>query len=279
MNDPSLFDRAEAAAAVVRAAIADRPRIAVVLGSGLGSLVDRLTTRVGIPYTALPHFPRTTVEGHHGHLVAGGLGGTRVFLLQGRFHHYEGHDLDAVVFPIRVLQRLGVTTLVLTAATGGVSTELTAGDIVCVADHLNLLGANPLRGRNDDRLGNRFPDMTEVYSTRLRAIARAEADAIGLRLPSGVYACLGGPSYETPAEVRMLRTLGADVVGMSTVPEAIAARHAGMEVLALALVSNMAAGVLGTPITHDEVLHAGKQAGPKMGALIERVVMRIGRAG
>ncbi|MDR3635369.1 MAG: purine-nucleoside phosphorylase [Isosphaeraceae bacterium] len=275
MSETSLFDRAEAAAAVVRKTHATLPRTAVVLGSGLGSLVDRLTERVEIPYTALPHFPRTTVEGHHGNLIVGSLGSAPVFLLQGRFHYYEGHDLDAVVFPVRVLQRLGVTTLVLTAATGGVSTDLIPGDIVCVADHLNLLGANPLRGRNDDRFGTRFPDMTEVYSARLRGIARAEAEAIGLSLPAGVYACLPGPSYETPAEIRMLRTLGADVVGMSTVPEAIAARHAGMEVIALALVSNMAAGVVGTPITHEEVLEAGRLAGPRLGALIERVVKRV----
>jgi purine-nucleoside phosphorylase len=275
VSDRSLFDRAEDAAAVVRAALRTSPRVAVVLGSGLGSLVDQLADRVEIPYTAVPHFPRTTVEGHHGNLVAGSLGPSRVLLLQGRFHYYEGHDLDAVVFPVRVLQRLGVTTLILTAATGGVSTELAPGDVVCVADHLNLLGANPLRGRNDDRLGTRFPDMTEVYSARLRALAAEEARPLGLPLRSGVYACLPGPSYETPAEIRMLRTLGADVVGMSTVPEAVVARHAGMDVLALALVSNMAAGVMGAPITHEEVLAAGKLAGPRIGALIERVVHRL----
>jgi len=275
VSDSNLFDRAEAAAAVVRAAVGDPLRLAVVLGSGLGSLADRLTQRTDISYADIPHFPRATVEGHHGNLIAGVLGSARVFLLQGRFHYYEGHDLDAVVFPIRVLQRLGVTTLVLTAATGGIGTELMPGDIVCLADHLNLLGANPLRGRNDDRFGTRFPDMTEVYSARLRRIAREEAGELGVALAAGVYACLPGPSYETPAEIRMLRTLGADVVGMSTVPEAIAARHAGMEVLAFALVSNMAAGVLGTPITHEEVLEAGRQAGPRMGALIERVVRRL----
>lgn len=275
MSDSNLFDRAEAAATAVRAAVGDPPRLAVVLGSGLGSLAGRLTQRTDVSYADIPHFPRATVEGHRGNLIAGLLGAARVFLLQGRFHYYEGHDLDAVVFPVRVLQRLGVTTLVLTAATGGISTELMPGDIVCLADHLNLLGANPLRGGNDDRFGTRFPDMTEVYSARLRRIAREEADELGIALAAGVYACLPGPSYETPAEIRMLRTLGADVVGMSTVPEAIAARHSGMEVLAFALVSNMAAGVLGTPITHEEVLEAGRQAGPRMGAFIERVVRRL----
>lgn len=275
MSESTLFNRAEAAAAAVRAATGGPPRIAVVLGSGLGTLADRLTQPAVVSYADIPHFPRTTVEGHHGNLIAGVLGSARVFLLQGRFHYYEGHDLDAVTFPVRVLQRLGVTTLILTAATGGISTDLVPGDIVCVADHLNLLGANPLRGGNDNRFGTRFPDMTEVYSSRLRGIAREEADELGVALAAGVYACLPGPSYETPAEIRMLRTLGADVVGMSTVPEAITARHAGMNVLALALVSNMAAGVLGTPITHEEVLEAGRQAGPRMGALIERVVDRL----
>jgi purine-nucleoside phosphorylase len=198
-----------------------------------------------------------------------------VLILQGRVHYYEGHDLDAVTFPVRVLQCLGVRTLILTAATGGIRPDLRPGALVCLADHLNLIGLNPLRGPNDDRLGTRFPDMTEVYSARLRALALEEAERLGVSLTLGVYASMPGPSYETPAEIRMLRTLGADLVGMSTVPEAIVARHAGMDVLALALVSNAAAGVTGAPITHDEVLAAGRHATPLLAGLIEGVVKRL----
>ena len=223
----------------------------------------------------VPHFPVPKVAGHAGQVLCGKLGGQSVIVFQGRFHYYEGHDLETVTFPVRVIQELGVKVLILTAATGGIAEGLRPGGLLLITDHLNLLGANPLRGPNDDRLGTRFPDMTEVYSRRLRAIAFDEAKAMGVDLASGVYACMSGPSYETPAEIRMLRTLGADVVGMSTVPEAIVARHAGIEVLALALVSNAAAGVSGAPITHEEVLEAGKKAGPELARLIERVVARI----
>jgi len=277
MSRLDLFQRAEAAAAAIREAVADPPVIALVLGSGLGALAERLEDPLVISYGYIPYFPRPTVAGHQGNLVVGGLGGrgARLWILQGRFHSYEGHGLEAVTFPVRVLQRLGVSTLILTAATGGINTELRPGDIVCLTDHLNLIGANPLRGPNDDRFGVRFPDMTQVYSPALRAIAHEEAGRLGMTLASGVYACLSGPSYETPAEIRMLRTLGADVVGMSTVPEAIVARHAGMNVLAFALVSNMAAGVLGEPITHEEVLEAGRAAAPRLGRLIENVARRL----
>jgi purine-nucleoside phosphorylase len=270
-----LFERAEEAAGAVRARLGDVPKVAVVLGSGLGPLADRLGDRAVVPYSAVPHFPVPTVAGHQGNLIAGSLDGARVLYLQGRFHFYEGHDLATVTFPVRVLRRLGVATLVLTAATGGVNTDLRPGDIVALSDHLNLIGQNPLRGPNDDRLGPRFPDMTEVYSRRLGAIASQEAERLGIALKSGVYACLPGPSYETPAEIRMLRTLGADVVGMSTVPEAVVARQSGMDLLAFALVTNAAAGVTGEPISHEEVLEAGRQAVPRLGALIEATVRRV----
>jgi purine-nucleoside phosphorylase len=271
---PELLTRAEEAAAQIRVACPDVPGIAVVLGSGLNELADGLGDRTIVPYREIPHFPTPTVAGHEGRVILGCLGGSRVVMLQGRFHYYEGHDLEAVTFPIRVLQRLGVTTLILTAATGGIRTDLGPGSLVVLADHLNLLGANPLRGTNDQQFGTRFPDMTEVYAPRLRDIAIEEAKRLGIALSTGVYACVPGPSYETPAEIRMLRTLGADVVGMSTVPEAIVARHAGIEVLAFALVTNAAAGVVGTPITHEEVLEAGRQAAPALGRLIARVVAR-----
>jgi purine-nucleoside phosphorylase len=270
-----LHGRAEEAAAAIRAAGAEPPRIGIVLGSGLNELADRLPDGVIIPYERIPHFPRPTVAGHQGKVIVGRLQGAPVLMLQGRFHHYEGHDLETVTFPVRVLQRLGVSTLILTAATGGIRADLRPGDLMVLSDHINLLGVNPLRGLNDERLGTRFPDMTEVYSAQLRQIAREEADLLAIPPKEGVYACMAGPSYETPAEIRMLRTLGADVVGMSTVPEAIVARHAGMDVMGVALVSNAAAGVSGTPITHEEVLEAGRKAAPMLAALIERVVARL----
>jgi purine-nucleoside phosphorylase len=273
-----LATRAEEAAAVLRAALGESPRIGVVLGSGLNELADRLPDRVAVPYQGIPHFPAPTVTGHEGQAVLGRLHGSTVLMLQGRFHYYEGHDLETVTFPIRVLQRLGAGTVILTAATGGIRIDLRPGNLVVLTDHLNLIGANPLRGLNDDRLGTRFPDMTEVYSKRLRALAKEEAKRLGIDLVSGVYACMPGPSYETPAEIKMLRTLGADVVGMSTAVEAVVARHGGMEVLALALVSNAAAGVQGTPITHEEVLEAGRRAAPVLARLIERIVARLAPA-
>jgi purine-nucleoside phosphorylase len=228
-----------------------------------------------IPYGQIPHFPIPKVQGHAGQVLCGEIGGRSVIVFQGRFHYYEGHDLDTVTFPVRVIQALGVPVLILTAATGGINPALRPGNLVVITDHLNLLGANPLRGPNDERLGTRFPDLSEVYSNRLRSVALEVGKAMGLDLASGVYACMSGPAYETPAEIKMLRTLGADVVGMSTVPEAIVARHAGIEVLAIALVSNAAAGVSGAPITHEEVLEAGKKAGPELARLIEGVVAAI----
>lgn len=271
-----LFDRAEEAAIVIKERISELGKVAVVLGSGLGPLAQRLEDKTVIPYALIPHFPEPTVAGHQGNLISGRLGDARVIYLQGRFHFYEGHGLSVVTFPIRVLKQLGVETLILTAATGGLNLDYQPGDVVCLSDHLNLIGGNPLRGSNEDRFGPRFPDMTEVYSQRLRVIAADQAAKLGLKLRRGVYACLSGPSYETPAEIAMLRTLGADVVGMSTVPEAIVARHCGMEVLAFALVTNAAAGVTGTPINHQEVLEAGRQAVPRLGGLIEAVVQHVG---
>jgi purine-nucleoside phosphorylase len=270
-----LFTRAEEAAAVLLAASPVSPRVAVVLGSGLNALADRITEATIVPYDQIPHFPNTTVSGHEGKALLGKLDAAPVIIFQGRFHYYEGHDLETVTFPVRVLSRLGVSTLILTAATGGIRADLRAGNLVLLIDHLNLIGSNPLRGLNDPRLGTRFPDMTEVYSKRLRTLAREEGKRLGIDLVPGVYACLPGPSYETPAEIKMLRTLGADVVGMSTVPEAIVARHCGIDVLGLALVSNAAAGVVGTPIAHEEVLEAGRKAAPTLARLIERVVGRL----
>jgi len=270
-----LHSRALEAAAVLRAVVTEVPKIAVVLGSGLNELAGRIGEPTTIPYDQIPHFPRTSVAGHAGQVSLGSLAGVAVLVFQGRFHHYEGHDLETVTFPVRVLQQLGVSRLILTAATGGIRAELRPGNLVILTDHLNLIGDNPLRGLNDSRLGPRFPDMTEVYSRRLRTIAKEEGKRLSIELVPGVYACMPGPSYETPAEIKMLRTLGADVVGMSTVPEAIVAHHAGIEVLAFALVSNAAAGVVGTPITHEEVLEAGRRAAPTLARLIEKVIARL----
>jgi purine-nucleoside phosphorylase len=272
---PDVHTRAFEAAAVLRSSLEKTPRAAIVLGSGLNELAGSVSRARVVPYGRVPHFPVPKVAGHAGQVLCGELAGQEVIVFQGRFHYYEGHDLETVTFPVRVIQELGVKVLILTAATGGIRFGLRPGNLMLLSDHLNLIGSNPLRGPNDERLGTRFPDMGEVYSSRLRAIALEEGKAIGLELPVGIYACMSGPSYETPAEIKMLRTLGADVVGMSTVPEAIVARHAGIEVLAVALVSNVAAGFSDAPITHAEVLEAGKRAGPELARLIERVVARI----
>ncbi len=275
MKSVDLFDRVESAAHFLQRKIENPPTIAIVLGSGLGVLADRLVDPISIPYAEIPHFPASTVHGHRGNLIVGTLGSTRIAALQGRFHYYEGHDLEAVTFPARVMKAFGVKTLILTAATGGIHPDYRPGDLVCLTDHLNLLGSNPLRGPNDDRLGLRFPDMSRVYSLDLRKLAIEEASRLGMTLREGVYACLPGPSYETPAEIRMLRTLGADVVGMSTVPEAIVARHSGLNVLAFALVTNAAAGITGATITHEEVIESGREASERLGDLIASIISKI----
>ena len=272
----NLHEAATSAALAITERISDFPPIAIVLGSGMGPFADELSGSESLPYHQIPGFPETTVPGHHGNLVVGRVRGFSVACLQGRFHYYEGHELGTVTFPIRVLKLLGVRVLILTAATGGISQGLRVGDLLVIKDHLNLIGTNPLRGPNLDVFGPRFPDMTEVYSTRLRSLAQEVAAEQGIVLKEGVYACLPGPSYETPAEIRMLRTLGADVVGMSTVPEAIVARHMGIEVLAFAVVTNAAAGLSDAPITHDEVLGVGIDAGPRLSSLIGGIVVRSG---
>ena len=252
------------------------PKVVIVLGSGMGEFADRLTNSQVLSYAQVPHFPKTTVAGHRGNLVVGEISGVPVAVFQGRFHYYEGHELTTVTFPVRVMKNLGVQTLILTAATGGIREDLCPGDLLALTDHLNLIGSNPLRGPNHEAFGPRFPDMSEVYSSKLRSQAKTVAFTLGFDLKEGVYACLPGPSYETPAEIRMLRTVGADVVGMSTVPEAIVARQSGIEVLAFAIISNAAAGISNSPITHDEVLAAGVEAGPRLGSLIEGVIATLG---
>jgi purine-nucleoside phosphorylase len=248
------------------------PDVAVVLGSGLGDFAGTLTDAVSIPYDDLPGWPASKIVGHEGRLVVGALAGRRVAALAGRVHFYEGHDLRTVTFAARVIGALGVKTLILTNAAGGINVALTPGTLMVMDDHINLLGSNPLVGPNDDRFGARFPDMSEVYSKRLRRIADEVAAAQGLRIGHGVYVAVHGPSYETPAEIRFLRTIGADAVGMSTVPEALVARHMGLEVLGVSCITNAAAGVLPQPLNHNEVMEVARQVRGAFAALLEGII-------
>lgn len=271
----NLYEKAQEAAEFIRSAYAQPPACAVILGSGLGAFAEELTDSVKIPYQQIPHFPISTAVGHAGRLVLGRCDGVDVVAMQGRFHIYEGWTAQQVTFPIRVFGLLGVKTLVLTNMAGGVNLRYTAGTIMLIKDHINLMGINPLCGQNDERFGPRFPDMTHVYSEAYRAIAKREAVSLNVELQEGVYLALSGPSYETPAEIRMLRILGADAVGMSTVPEAIVARHMGMEILGLSLISNMAAGVLDQVLHHQEVLDMGERMGSVLTRLLQRVVPKL----
>jgi purine-nucleoside phosphorylase len=269
------YDRVEEAAAAVRARCAALPETAIVLGSGLGDFADTLLDAVATPYGDLPHWPASKVVGHAGRLVIGSVAGKRVAALSGRAHFYEGHDLSAVVFATRVMGRLGVRQIILTNAAGGINTGFAQGALMVIDDHINLLGSNPLVGVNDERFGVRFPDMSEVYSRRLRDIADAAAKAKGVPVSHGVYVAVHGPSYETPAEIRFFRIIGADAVGMSTVPEAIAARHMGMEVLGISCITNMAAGVLPQPLVHDEVMETARRVRGSFIALLEGIIERL----
>jgi purine-nucleoside phosphorylase len=266
------YDKAREAADAVRARVREVPEIAIVLGSGLGDFANSLTDPVTMPYADLPHWPPSRVIGHDGKLVVGRCRGRTVAALAGRVHLYEGHDIGTVAFPIRALALLGVKTLILTNAAGGVNTGFSQGALMVIDDHVNLTGHNPLVGPNDERFGARFPDMTEVYSSRLRALADRVGKAMSLVLPHGVYVALLGPSYETPAEIRFLRTIGADAVGMSTVAEAIAARHSKMEVLGISCITNMAAGVLPQPLDHDEVMDTARRIRGQFIALLEGII-------
>jgi purine-nucleoside phosphorylase len=251
------------------------PDVAIVLGSGLGDFAGQPKDAVSIPYGDLPHWPASKVIGHDGRLVIGTLAGKRVAALAGRAHFYEGHDLRTVTFATRVIGRLGIKVLILTNAAGGVNVELTPGRLMVMDDHINLLGSNPLVGPNEDAFGVRFPDMTEVYSKRLRGLADLVARDQGLPIGHGIYVALHGPSYETPAEIRFLRTIGADAVGMSTVPEAIVARHMGIEVLGISCISNAAAGVLPQPLNHAEVMEVARQVRGAFAALLEGIIARL----
>ncbi|HEX8559024.1 MAG TPA: purine-nucleoside phosphorylase [Pyrinomonadaceae bacterium] len=271
----TLYERAEHAARFIRSRAGSDVRVALVLGSGLGAFADEMEGAEAVPYAEIPGFARPTVEGHAGRLVVGQVGGVGVAAMQGRFHFYEGRTLEEVTFPVRVLGLLGARSLVLTNAAGGLNNAYEQGSLVLISDHLNLMGTNPLLGGNDARFGPRFPDMTEVYDREYQEAAVGEAREMGLELRRGVYAALTGPSYETPAEIRMLRLLGADAVGMSTVPEALVARHMGLRVLGLSCITNMAAGVLDKPINHEEVIETGERVRETFAELLRRVIPKL----
>jgi len=272
---PDVYERVEETASHIRSRCGTLPDTAIVLGSGLGDFADRLADAISTPYGQLPHWPAASVVGHSGRLVIGSVGTRRVAALAGRAHFYEGHPLSTVTFAVRVMGRLGVRQMVLTNAAGGINTGFGQGALMIIDDHINLLGSNPLMGPNDDRVGVRFPDMSEVYSSRLRRIADEAAAAAGVPVKHGVYVATAGPSYETPAEIKFFRTIGADAVGMSTVPEAIAARHMGLEVLGISCITNMAAGVLPGPLNHDEVLETTRRVRGSFIALLEAIVARL----
>ncbi len=269
------FARADSAAKLILSRTALRPKIGLVLGSGLGAFADSLTDAAPMPYAEIPSFPQSTAIGHAGRMVIGNAGSVAVAAMQGRVHLYEGYSAQEVAFPIRVFARMGVRAVVLTNAAGGINLGYSQGALVLIRDHHNLQGTNPLVGPNDDRFGVRFPDMTQAYSRAYREIAREEAARLNILLHEGVYAALLGPSYETPAEIEYLRRIGADLVGMSTVAEVITARHMGLNVLAISCVTNMAAGILDQPLSHAEVMETGERVKSTFETLLRAVLPRI----
>lgn len=252
------------------------PKVGIVLGSGLGDFVEKISNPQSISYENIPHFHKTTVKGHQGQIVVGNIGSTKVLVFQGRFHRYEGHPLSNVVLPVRVLAGLGAKNLILTNASGGINSEYQPGELVCITDHINLTGDSPLIGKNDERLGVRFPDMTEAYNKELSALLHEAASELSIELKAGVYAGVLGPAYETPAEINMLGILGADMVGMSTVPETIAANHAGLRVCGVSCITNLAAGISPHKLSHDEVKEVANMAKEKFNNLLELAVQKIG---
>jgi purine-nucleoside phosphorylase len=274
----SEFERAEAAAKYILSQTSLRPKIALVLGSGLGAFADEFSAAAKIPYAKIPHFPQSTAIGHAGQLVIGKVGQVAVAGMQGRVHLYEGYSVKEVTFPVRVFARMGVKAVILTNAAGGIKREFVQGSLVVIKDHINLQGVNPLSGPNEERFGERFPDMSVAYDRRFREMTVGEGNRLGIGMYEGVYAALSGPSYETPAEIRYLRAIGADLVGMSTVPEVIAARHSGLRVLGISCVTNAAAGILDKPLDHREVLETAERVKGQFIALLRAVIPRIAEA-
>jgi len=269
-----MIKRFEETKKYIENAITIKPEMGIILGSGLGFLVEEIQNPIFLPYNDIPHFPVTTVEGHKGQLVIGKLEGKNVVAMQGRFHYYEGYSMENVVYPVRIMGQMGIENLIITNAAGGVNVNFHPGDLMLIEDHINLMGTNPLIGPNIGQFGERFPDMSEAYNLELRKLARSTAKDLKICLHEGVYAGVTGPNYETPAEIRYLRTIGADAVGMSTVPEVIAANHMGIRVLGISCITNMAAGVLPEKLNHDEVVETANKAKGTFIKLVKGVVGR-----
>ena len=270
-----MLEKIQETATFLREKMHTSPETAIILGTGLGSLVHEITDKYEISYKDIPNFPVSTVEGHSGKLIFGKLGNKDIMAMQGRFHFYEGYDMQKVTFPVRVMKELGVETVVVTNAAGGVNTSFEPGDLMLISDHINFMGTNPLIGPNDSEMGVRFPDMSTSYTVELREMAKQVAADLNIKVQEGVYVGMTGPVYETPAEIRMLRTLGGDAVGMSTVPEVIVARHAGMKVLGISCISNMAAGILDQPLHHDEVIETTERVKANFLALVKAIVKQM----
>ena len=270
-----IFSNAQSAADYIRTATDLKPHIGIILGSGLGNFANHVRGATRIPYTEIPHFPRSTVEGHSGHLVLGVIAGIPVAVMQGRVHAYEGYPLSEVTFPTRVLGLIGCKTLIVTNAAGGINLNYSEGALVALRDHINLQGTNPLIGPNDERFGPRFPDMTQAYDLEFRRFVAESGRNLSLNLQEGVYLALAGPNYETPGEIHSFRTLGADLVGMSTVPEVLAARHSGIRVLGISCVTNMAAGITGKTLSAEEVFETGARVKHQFIALLRAIIPRI----
>ncbi|MCM3707753.1 MULTISPECIES: purine-nucleoside phosphorylase [Cytobacillus] len=270
------YSKIQNAAEFLKSKYTGQAKIGLILGSGLGVLADEIEEPVKIPYNEIPDFPISTVEGHAGQLVFGRLNGIEVVAMQGRFHYYEGYSFDKVTFPVRVMHEMGVEKLIVTNAAGGVNESYSPGDLMLISDHINNMGSNPLIGPNDSRMGPRFPDMSEAYSKEMRKLAREIANRLNLKIQEGVYVGNTGPTYETPAEVRMLRIMGGDAVGMSTVPEVIVAQHSGMKVLGISCISNMAAGILDQPLNHEEVIETTEKVKADFLLYVKAIVKEFG---
>ena len=271
-----MFEKLQETVAFVEQRTALRPSVGIILGSGLGNLVEQISDQVCIDYHELPHFPQTTVAGHAGRLVLGRIGDTVVMAMQGRFHYYEGHDMRTVAYPTAFMKSFGVRTLVVSNAAGGINRDFAPGDLMLITDHLNLFASNPLIGLNDERLGPRFPDLTDAYSPRLIALADEAAQALGTNLRRGVYAGVSGPCFETAAEIRYFERGGADAVGMSTVPEVITARYLGLEVLGISCITNMATGIAKVRHAHEDVMRIANEASERFCTLVAATVRKLG---
>ena len=270
-----MLEKIKETAGFLREKVADMPHVAIILGTGLGPIADLIENKIVIPYSQIPNFPVSTVQGHSGNFIFGDLGGKRVMAMQGRFHYYEGYDMKTVTFPVRVMRALGVKTLIVSNAAGGMNKEFKVGDVMVITDHINLFPENPLRGKNYEELGDRFPPMTEAYSHRLVGIADASAQEKGIRLMHGVYVGTTGPTFETPAEYEYFRIIGGDAVGMSTVPEVIVARHGGMEVFGLSVITDLGGKDITDVPSHEEVQQAAIKAEPITKEIVKTLVARL----